>query len=983
MKKIIGLFCFLFVVSTVFAQQLDHSQGQIIVQLQENIKAEDWIKSGQTIDGQASGLRLKKTLSNRINAHLLEFDYNTVNEEVVLRYLNTKRGIIHAQFNHFVEMRAEPNDPQFSSQWQYINTGQGGGTVGADIDADLAWDITTGGVTITGDTIVVAVLDDGIDIDHEDIQANLWRNHEEIPNNNIDDDGNGYVDDYLGWSIITDDDNIAGGGHGTPVAGIVGADGDNGIGVAGMSWNVKVMVIKNNFNTQEAAVIEAYSYALEQRMSYNETGGDKGAFVVSTNASWGIDGGNPADSPIWCDFYNTLGEAGILSCGATANANTDVDVEGDLPTACDSDYLISVTNMNRNDVKVTNAGYGLETIDLGAFGAQTFTLANNNSYGPFGGTSGATPHVAGAVGLLYSLPCPSLMALAQSDPGAAVLAVKEAILNGTDANASLEGITVTGGRLNVRNSMDLLLVTCDGCIPAASVALNNVTDEMAELTWMTNDSLLAVDVRWRAVDAAEWNLVEDATSPLVFDSLMACTDYEYQIQSICAMDTIEFNNSIVFRTDGCCLAPSNIMMTDLTENTVSFEWGAILAAQGYEVAYREVGLTDWSSVVADTVFTTIEELTTCTTYEYRLRTICATDTTDWTMINSFTTKGCGACLDLEYCVPEDLNNSDEFIQQVEIGSVLNNSSTADSEAYVDYGSTVPFVELEQGGTYFTRLTPGFTGQTYTETWTVWLDANQDGVFADNERLFVDNVASSDVKTTDLLIPTDAVLGVTRMRILMRFSAIGGPCEQTPAGGDAYGEAEDYCVNIVEGMPCINPTTAMVNTVGETTAEISWDAVGGVANYEVGYRLATASNWTTTEQASNMIVLDNLTDCVDYEFRVKSLCGAQQSDGYITASFTTDCINSTKEITQNGQSWRAMPNPVSTYVNIEWTAATAKEDLSVAVYDALGKQVVGAQVWTATASNMQLDLSVLPAGVYTVNLVKGNQLWSAKRIVKID
>ena len=140
-------------------------------------------------------------------------------------------------------------------------------------------------------------------------------------------------------------------------------------------------------------------------MRYDETEGAEGAYVVATNASWGLTGGQPADSPIWCDLYDVLGANGILNMGATANQNLDIDVVGDLPTACPSDFLISVTNLNDNDQKVTAAGFGSSTIDIGAYGEGAFTTTIGGGYGTFAGTSAATPAVSGAVGLLYSAPC--------------------------------------------------------------------------------------------------------------------------------------------------------------------------------------------------------------------------------------------------------------------------------------------------------------------------------------------------------------------------------------------------------------------------------------------------------------------------------------------------------------------------------------------------------------------------------------------------
>ena len=449
MKKLL-LITGLFVAFNSYAQEPNYMQNEVLVQLDKNVNA-------QQLSQETSAFQIENAvlISRPLNIWRLQIQGTSMSENDAIIELYRNANVMVAQKNHKVRSRATtPNDPLFGNQWQYNQPSDG------DIDADEAWDVTTGGTTLNGDVIVAAVLDDGIDLNHDDFEDNLWTNDAETPNNNIDDDNNGYVDDHRGWSIVTNDDNIAGGGHGTPVAGIVGAKGDNGIGVTGVNWDVKVMVIKNNFNTNEARVIEAYSYALEARMLYNSTNGAEGAFVVSTNASWGVDFGDPASAPLWCALYDTLGENGILSCGATINGNFDVDVVGDLPTACPSEYLITVTNTNISDVKVTNAGFGDETIDLGAPGAGAYNTALGNTYGGFGGTSGATPHVTGTIALLYSAPCQNLADLTTSDPAAAARIVRDLILNGVDPNASLAGITTTGGRLNVNNAMQELMAGC-------------------------------------------------------------------------------------------------------------------------------------------------------------------------------------------------------------------------------------------------------------------------------------------------------------------------------------------------------------------------------------------------------------------------------------------------------------------------------------------------------------------------------------------
>src|SRR5690606_9496705 len=145
------------------------------------------------------------------------------------------------------------------------------------------------------------------------------KNTDETPNNGIDDDNNGYVDDYDGWNAYNSTGNIPSANHGTHVAGIAGAIGNNEIGISGVNWNVKTMPIAGS-SGNEATVVEAYAYALEMRARYNETDGDEGAFIVVTNTSFGVDMGDPTNFPIWCSMYDELGEVGILSCAATANA---------------------------------------------------------------------------------------------------------------------------------------------------------------------------------------------------------------------------------------------------------------------------------------------------------------------------------------------------------------------------------------------------------------------------------------------------------------------------------------------------------------------------------------------------------------------------------------------------------------------------------------------------------------------------------------
>lgn len=370
-----------------------------------------------------------------------------VNVNEALAAAKTFPQIQLAQLNHYTSRRVTtPNDANFSTMWGLNNTGQSGGTPDADVDAPEAWDITTGGMTVQGDTIVCAVIDGGFSLTHQDL--NFWKNYADIPGNGIDDDNNGYIDDRDGWNAYTSTGNMASDNHGTHVAGTVGAKGNNSIGVVGVNWGVKVMPVMGSDGT-ESVVVEAYTYVLDARRLYNQTNGAQGAFVVSTNASFGVDAGQPADYPIWCAIYDSLGAVGILNAGATANQNWDIDAVGDIPTACTSNYMIAVTNTTRFDQKNSGAAYGLTTIDLGAPGSSINSTLPGNSYGNLTGTSMATPHVTGAIGLMYAAACTQLITDYKAHPDSIALIMRNYLLTSVDPIPALNGLCTSNGRLNL------------------------------------------------------------------------------------------------------------------------------------------------------------------------------------------------------------------------------------------------------------------------------------------------------------------------------------------------------------------------------------------------------------------------------------------------------------------------------------------------------------------------------------------------------
>jgi subtilisin family serine protease len=640
------------------AQQLDHILGDLLIQIPLGESPDDLIEDLKYFNNNVTHLKTERTLRSDFNIWLLHFDYNQINEISFLNHIRNHRLIEFAQFNHILsERQTVPDDPQFSQQWQWLNDGSGGGVFDADVDADLAWDITTGGMTAQGDEIVVCVME-GANRDHADLLDNLWLNVNEIPNDGIDNDNNGYIDDIEGWNNAQNDGEIPGSGHGTQVSGMIGAVGNNTLGVTGINWNVKIMYVAVG-SLNDANVMEAYNYPLIMRRMYNESGGTEGAFIVVTNASWGIDFGQPEDAPLWCNMYDILGSEGILNCGATANNNVNIDVVGDLPTTCPSDFMVSVTATNNQDLRTFSA-YGLINVDVGAPGSAIFTLNGSGGYSSTSGTSFASPLTAGVIALLYSAPCSNIGVQALEDPQGAALLIRDYLYEGVDETPQLLLETSTGGRVNAFNSLQLLLGNCGACPTPYSLNSANLTDTSAVLSWFESDSILVSDLRYKPVGDTTWIEINDVSAPFELTGLVGCDDYEFQVAATCSDTATGYSNSHFFSTEGCCLAPENINIEPVSVDEILLSWDSIYGALGYIIEYKAESDLGSTILQVNNSSAAITNLSACTIYQFELATVCTPDSTSEYSDTIFYTTECPCG------VPENIDTIDVMIENATI-----------------------------------------------------------------------------------------------------------------------------------------------------------------------------------------------------------------------------------------------------------------------------------------------------------------------------
>jgi len=432
----------------------EYVPGEVIVGLEEDATQADLVALNRRTDASTE----KNLPSSDVN--LVELPRGLPVREAVQRY-EASADVEYAEPNFLIDPTGNPtgtpNDDYFDRLWGLHNIGQpiGGqaGTSDADVDALEAWNTSTNASTKQRDDqnatgAVVAVIDEGVDIDHPDLDENIWTNPDEVPGNGRDDDSNGYVDDVHGYDFANDDASVydpnpangRGDEHGTHVAGTIAAEGNNRTGVIGVSPQARIMVLKvlnpNGGTTLDA--VEAINYAVRNG-------------VKISNNSWGYVGPPSRSLQRAIGRANTAGHLFVAAAGnggadGVGDNNDANSSNTNYPSSYPNTNIIAVAATDNRDTRASFSNYGANTVDLAAPGVDIMSTLPNTctwcSYWYYTGTSMATPHVTGVAALLKS-----------QNPNLGDTGIKSRILNSVDKKSGLSGKVLTGGRLNVAKAL--------------------------------------------------------------------------------------------------------------------------------------------------------------------------------------------------------------------------------------------------------------------------------------------------------------------------------------------------------------------------------------------------------------------------------------------------------------------------------------------------------------------------------------------------
>lgn len=505
---------------------------------------------------------------------------DNVVEAVEKLTLNAEIG--YAEPDYVLQLREDPNDTYYSYQYNMPK-----------ISAPDAW-----GMTIGSSSVVVGVVDTGIDYTHFDLADNMWINPGEIAGDGIDNDGNGYIDDIYGWNFADNNNEVMDGhGHGTHVAGIIGAVGNNSLGVTGVCWNVKLAAIKimdNNGYATLSGIIAAIQYA-------------KDMGIDITNNSWGWDD----DSPLLKNAIDSYD--GLFVCAVT-NAKIDIDASLSYPECYGSecDEILSVANSNSDDVIIS--GYGKNTVHLAAPGTSIFstfpTSLSSSGYGYSTGTSMAAPHVAGTAALLRSV-----------DPTLTISEIKEIILNSVDPVSGLSSQLITGGRLNAYKAISQIVDVEAEDIPTQPTGVTVSVDSASsmEISWTKATGASGYEVWYATSETGTYEKVKETTeTSYTHKGLTMGQTYYYKIRAFKGATYSSYTNAVSCQIP--VTKPTGLKLSVASASSMKISWTKASGVSGYEVWYAASENGTYNNIKTTTKTSyTQTGLKAGTTYYYKIR----------------------------------------------------------------------------------------------------------------------------------------------------------------------------------------------------------------------------------------------------------------------------------------------------------------------------------------------------------------------------
>jgi subtilisin family serine protease len=528
-------------------------EGEILVKYKARVTA-----AAQEAQNEGHGARKLKTF-RRLGVHLLGLPKGMAVQEA-LGLFEENPDVQYAEPNYIVRVAQSqiiPNDQNFSKQWYLHNVGQaltvpGEGTFtgvrGADISAPEAWNIGTG-----DGSIVVAVVDTGVDYTHPDLAANIWHNSGETDcTDGLDDDGNGYIDDCEGWDFANNDndptddfaDTHGDVGHGTRVAGIIGAEGNNFIGVCGINWNIRMMPLKFMDSAGSGTValeVEAIDYAVRM-----------GAKII--NASYGLSAASDTERLA----IQAARDAGVLFVAAAGNNSLNNDEAPFYPASYALDNIVSVAASDYNDGLAHFSNYGPASVDLAAPGVYIYSTTPGPGYGFLSGTSFSTPMVSGAAALLMA-----------GDPSLGYSLTRQLILSTVDVKASMSAKLAAGGRLNLFNALS---ADPNGFAPIRPSALTASAISVSEisLAWVDNSTN---ETGFDLQRKTGGGLFEPIAAPGVDETsytdtgLSEGTDYTYRVRAVGETGDSPYSNDAVMPA-----APGNLVANAASSSGINLLW---------------------------------------------------------------------------------------------------------------------------------------------------------------------------------------------------------------------------------------------------------------------------------------------------------------------------------------------------------------------------------------------------------------------------